>query len=237
MADFLEAGRELAVAEGGTVTWYAFKINETSYGIFDTFASDDAGQRTSTARFSDAASRRDFGAFGDLFADGGIWEIGEPCLSRAAGRQNVVTMLRNLFHVGAARAGRGRRPYREHWARRRCPRRAVWRDPSWPDRLGSAVEARRRALLSYGEAADRLYREAIDRLGRTGMRSELPAEQTMAASRCTTEGTVMGSDETLPSGGPDAASWSLALALAAGIVASIGCRSHSRVKAKWTLAG
>ena len=42
LADFLEAGRELAVAEAGTVTWYAFKISDTSYGIFDTFATDDA---------------------------------------------------------------------------------------------------------------------------------------------------------------------------------------------------
>ena len=39
---FLKAGRELAVAEQGTVTWYAFKISDTSYGIFDTFATDDA---------------------------------------------------------------------------------------------------------------------------------------------------------------------------------------------------
>jgi quinol monooxygenase YgiN len=42
LAAFLKAGRELAVAEAGTVTWYAFKISDTSYGIFDTFASDDA---------------------------------------------------------------------------------------------------------------------------------------------------------------------------------------------------
>ncbi len=39
---FLRAGRELAVAEEGTVTWYAFKISDTRYGIFDTFATDDA---------------------------------------------------------------------------------------------------------------------------------------------------------------------------------------------------
>ncbi len=39
---FLSAGRELAVAEEGTVTWYAFKISDTSYGIFDTFATGDA---------------------------------------------------------------------------------------------------------------------------------------------------------------------------------------------------
>jgi len=42
LAAFLTAGRELAVAEQGTVTWYAFKISDTSYGIFDTFATDDA---------------------------------------------------------------------------------------------------------------------------------------------------------------------------------------------------
>ena len=42
LAAFLKAGRELAVAEEGTVTWYAFNISDTSYGIFDTFATDDA---------------------------------------------------------------------------------------------------------------------------------------------------------------------------------------------------
>ena len=42
LAEFLKAGRDLAVAEEGTVTWYAFKISDTSYGIFDTFATDDA---------------------------------------------------------------------------------------------------------------------------------------------------------------------------------------------------
>ena len=30
LESFLKAGRELAVAEEGTVTWYAFKINDTS---------------------------------------------------------------------------------------------------------------------------------------------------------------------------------------------------------------
>jgi quinol monooxygenase YgiN len=41
---FLEAGRALAAAEGGTVTWYAFKISDTAYGIFDTFETEDARQ-------------------------------------------------------------------------------------------------------------------------------------------------------------------------------------------------
>ena len=42
LAAFLKSGRDLAVAEEGTVTWYAFKISDTSYGIFDTFATGDA---------------------------------------------------------------------------------------------------------------------------------------------------------------------------------------------------
>lgn len=40
---FLESGRALAAAETGTVTWYAFKLSDTSYGIFDTF-NDEAGR-------------------------------------------------------------------------------------------------------------------------------------------------------------------------------------------------
>ena len=38
---FLEQGRALAIAEAGTVTWYAFKVSETTYGIFDTFEDED----------------------------------------------------------------------------------------------------------------------------------------------------------------------------------------------------
>ena len=42
LAEFLKKARELAVAEEGTASWYAFKVSDTSYGIFDTFATDDA---------------------------------------------------------------------------------------------------------------------------------------------------------------------------------------------------
>jgi quinol monooxygenase YgiN len=41
---FLESGRALALAEEGTVTWYAFKLDDTHYGIFDTFETEDARQ-------------------------------------------------------------------------------------------------------------------------------------------------------------------------------------------------
>jgi len=44
LGDFLRQGRELAVAEGGTVTWYAFKISDTTYGIFDTFEGEEGRQ-------------------------------------------------------------------------------------------------------------------------------------------------------------------------------------------------
>ncbi len=44
LAAFLENGRAIAAAEPGTVTWYAFKISDTSFGIFDTFETDDARQ-------------------------------------------------------------------------------------------------------------------------------------------------------------------------------------------------
>jgi hypothetical protein len=44
LAKFLDAGRALAVAEERTVTWYAFKVSDTTYGIFDTFATEDGRQ-------------------------------------------------------------------------------------------------------------------------------------------------------------------------------------------------
>ena len=44
LAEFLEKGREMAAAEGGTITWYAFKMSNTTYGIFDTFETEEGRQ-------------------------------------------------------------------------------------------------------------------------------------------------------------------------------------------------
>ncbi|MCW2765515.1 MAG: hypothetical protein JWO11_1474 [Nocardioides sp.] len=44
LADFLRQGRALAAEEPGTVTWYAFKLSDTTYGIFDSFEDEDARQ-------------------------------------------------------------------------------------------------------------------------------------------------------------------------------------------------
>jgi quinol monooxygenase YgiN len=42
VAAFLQSGREIVEREAGTVTWYAFKVDDTTYGIFDTFETEDA---------------------------------------------------------------------------------------------------------------------------------------------------------------------------------------------------
>jgi quinol monooxygenase YgiN len=42
LGEFLQAARALALTEQGTVTWYAFKINDAAYGIFDTFDTEAA---------------------------------------------------------------------------------------------------------------------------------------------------------------------------------------------------
>jgi quinol monooxygenase YgiN len=44
LGDFLRSGPELAPREEGTITWYAFKVGDTTYGIFDTFETEDARQ-------------------------------------------------------------------------------------------------------------------------------------------------------------------------------------------------
>lgn len=51
---FLEQGRALAAEEPGTVTWYAFRISDTTYGIFDTFEGEDARQAHLNGRIPQA---------------------------------------------------------------------------------------------------------------------------------------------------------------------------------------
>jgi quinol monooxygenase YgiN len=44
LAALLAGALPLAEAEKGTVTWYAFRIDDSTYGIFDTFESPEARQ-------------------------------------------------------------------------------------------------------------------------------------------------------------------------------------------------
>ncbi|MFF1878945.1 putative quinol monooxygenase [Leifsonia sp. NPDC058230] len=44
LKEFLIGGKALVDLEPGTRTWYAFQIDDTHFGIFDTFADEDARQ-------------------------------------------------------------------------------------------------------------------------------------------------------------------------------------------------
>src|SRR3954449_12478196 len=64
LAAFLEQGRALAADEEGTVTWYAFRLSDTTYGIFDPFADEEGTVTWYAFRLSDTT----YGIF-DTFAD------------------------------------------------------------------------------------------------------------------------------------------------------------------------
>jgi quinol monooxygenase YgiN len=57
LGEFLWAGREFAAAEEQTVTWYAFRIDATHYGIFDTFASEDGRQAHTAGPLAEALAK------------------------------------------------------------------------------------------------------------------------------------------------------------------------------------
>lgn len=44
LADFLAQGQALAEAEEGTRTWYAFRIDDATFGIFDSFEDEEGRQ-------------------------------------------------------------------------------------------------------------------------------------------------------------------------------------------------
>lgn len=54
LAAFLQQGQQLAAEEAGTVTWYAFRVNDTTFGIFDTFADEDGRQAHLNGRIPQA---------------------------------------------------------------------------------------------------------------------------------------------------------------------------------------
>lgn len=54
LAEFLRSGREIVERENGTVTWYAFKIDDSWYGIFDTFVTEEARQAHLTGEIPQA---------------------------------------------------------------------------------------------------------------------------------------------------------------------------------------
>ncbi len=52
--EFLTSALPLAQAEPGTIRWYAFKTGPDSFGIFDTFATEDAREAHRTGEIAKA---------------------------------------------------------------------------------------------------------------------------------------------------------------------------------------
>jgi quinol monooxygenase YgiN len=50
LAAFLQQGRAIAAEESGTVTWYAFQVDETTFGVFDTFETVEGRQEHLSGR-------------------------------------------------------------------------------------------------------------------------------------------------------------------------------------------
>jgi quinol monooxygenase YgiN len=42
--DFLNGARDIVMNEPDTTTWYAFRVNENTFGIFDTFETEEGRQ-------------------------------------------------------------------------------------------------------------------------------------------------------------------------------------------------
>lgn len=42
--DFLSGGRDIVAGEPGTKTWYAFRVDDKTFGIFDSFETEEARQ-------------------------------------------------------------------------------------------------------------------------------------------------------------------------------------------------
>ncbi|MFK8017299.1 MAG: putative quinol monooxygenase [Gammaproteobacteria bacterium] len=58
VAEFLKSALPLALDEPATTTWYALKIGPTTFGIFDTFPSDDGRQAHLTGAIAEALFAR-----------------------------------------------------------------------------------------------------------------------------------------------------------------------------------
>jgi quinol monooxygenase YgiN len=54
LAAFLQQGRAIAAGEPGTVTWYAFQLDERTFGVFDTFETEEDRQEHLSGRIPEA---------------------------------------------------------------------------------------------------------------------------------------------------------------------------------------
>ena len=54
LAAFLQQGRAIVAEEPGTVTWYAFQLDATTFGVFDSFETEEARQAHLSGRIPTA---------------------------------------------------------------------------------------------------------------------------------------------------------------------------------------
>jgi quinol monooxygenase YgiN len=54
LENFLKSGLPIAQEEKQTITWYAIKLNESTFGIFDTFTNEDGRQAHLSGKIAEA---------------------------------------------------------------------------------------------------------------------------------------------------------------------------------------
>jgi quinol monooxygenase YgiN len=54
LENFLKSGLPVAQEEKQTITWYAIRLNESTYGIFDTFHNEDGRQAHLSGKIAQA---------------------------------------------------------------------------------------------------------------------------------------------------------------------------------------
>lgn len=56
--DFLRSGLAIVQEEPGTITWYAIKLGDSSYGIFDTFEDEDGRNAHLSGKVAEALMKK-----------------------------------------------------------------------------------------------------------------------------------------------------------------------------------
>jgi quinol monooxygenase YgiN len=54
LQNFLESGLPIAQEEKQTITWYAIRLSESTFGIFDTFPNEDGRQAHLSGKIAEA---------------------------------------------------------------------------------------------------------------------------------------------------------------------------------------
>jgi DNA-binding CsgD family transcriptional regulator len=169
-ASLADESRELATAAGAEVTPYG-ALQYAAWRGQEAMATDliDACRREATARnegvgllaarWASAVLYNGLGRYEEAraAAEAGVEQYREP---------GVASWSLSELVEAATRTGKAELAMD---ARRRLSELVTPVDSDW----GFGIEARARALTTEGEAADALYREAIERLGRTSARAEV----------------------------------------------------------------